>query len=132
MCGYEKEFLDALRRRSLEAVCLGGGYYLRLGGGLLAKAAFICKGGYAGGLRLTVINRDTGPVDSAAIHFWELPKNTEKQDQVREEDILLCVHRPTPDMDALAEKTLEYLELFQDANGSKILNRCAAPDRGRR
>lgn len=123
MCGYEKEFLDALRRRSLEAVCLGGGYYLRLGGGLLAKAAFICKGGYAGGLHLTVINRDTGPVDSVEIHFWELPKNTEKRDHSREEDISLCVHRPMPDMNALAEKALEYLELFRDTNGSKIIIR---------
>lgn len=123
MCGYEKEFLDALRRRSLEAVCLGGGYYLRLGGGLLAKAAFICKGGYAGGLRLTVINRDTGPVDSVEIHFWELPKNTGKQDHVREEDISLCVHRPMPDMNALAERALKYLELFRDTNGSKIIIR---------
>lgn len=123
MCGYEKEFLDALRRRSLEAVCLGGGYYLRLGGGLLAKAAFICKGGYAGGLRLTVINRDTGPVDSVEIHFWELPKNTEKRDHAREEDISLCVHRPMPDMNALAERALKYLELFRDTNGSKIIIR---------
>lgn len=123
MCGYEKEFLDALRRRSLEAVCPGGGYYLRLGGGLLAKAAFICKGGYAGGLRLTVINRDTGPVDSVEIHFWELPKNTGKRDHIREEDISLCVHRPMPDMNALAEKALEYLELFRDTNGSKIIIR---------
>ena len=123
MCGYEKEFLDALRRRSLEAVCLGGGYYLRLGGGLLAKAAFICKGGYAGGLRLTVINRDTGPVDSVEIHFWELPKNTGKRDHACEEDISLCVHRPMPDMNALAERALEYLELFQDANDSKTIIR---------
>ena len=121
MCGYEKEFLDALRRRSLEAVCLGGGYYLRLGGGLLAKAAFICKGGYAGGLWLTVINRDTGPVDSVEIHFWELPKAEERETDT--EDISLCVHRPMPDMNALAEKALEYLELFQDANDSKTIIR---------
>ena len=123
MCGYEKEFLGALRRRSLEAVCLGGGYYLRLGGGLLAKAAFICKGGYAGGLRLTVINRDTGPIDSVEIHFWELPKNTENRDLIREEDISLCVHRPMPDMNALAERALKYLELFRDTNCSKIIIR---------
>lgn len=107
MCGYEKEFLDALRRRSLEAVSLGGRYYLRLGGGL----------------RLTVINRDIGPVDSVEIHFWELPKNTGKRDHVREEDISLCVHRPMPDMNALAERALKYLELFRDTNGSKIIIR---------
>lgn len=130
MCGYEKEFLDALRRRSLEAVCLGGGYYLRLGGGLLAKAAFICKGGYAGGLCLTVINRITGPIDSVAIHFWELPKAEERETDA--EDISLCVYRPTPDMNALAEKMLEYLNLFRDTNCFKPIVRCAAPDSGRR
>lgn len=123
MLQYEKAFLDALRRRSLEAVCLGGKYYFRLGGGLLAKAAFTYRGGYAGGLRLTIINRNTGPIDSAAIQFWELPSDTEKRDRIREEDLSLCVYRPTPDMDALAEKVLEYLDLFRDINSSKIITR---------
>lgn len=121
MLRYEKEFLDALRRRSLEAVCLGGKYYFRLGDSLLAKAAFTYRGGYAGGLRLTIINRSTGPIDSVAIYFWELPSNPEKRNRDQEGDLSLCVYRPTPDMDALAEKALEYLDLFRDENGSKII-----------
>lgn len=132
MHSYEKGFLDALRRRTLEAVRLGGGYYLRLGGGLLAKAEFTHSGGYANGLRLTIINRYTGPVDSVTVHFWELPKDAGNRAHVREEDPSLCIHRPMPDMDALAGKVLEYLDLFRDTNDSELTARCAVPDSGRR
>lgn len=119
MSNYKEELLDALRRHSLEAVCLGGGYYLRLGGALLAKAVFTHSGGYADGLRLTVINRTAGPVDSVTIHFWELPKAVENGSCGREGDAFLCVQRPMPDMEALAEKALEYLGLFQEPDNSQ-------------
>ena len=130
MSVYEKNLLDALRRRSLKAVCLGGGFYLRLGTRLLAKAAFTHRGGYADALRLTVLNRHTGPIDFVTIPFWELPKCEDRTAHVHEEDLALCVQRPMPDMDALADKMLEYLALFRDMDDS--ISRCAAPDIGKR
>ncbi|WP_297999433.1 hypothetical protein [uncultured Oscillibacter sp.] len=119
MGNYKEDLLGALRRHSLEAVCLGGGYYLRLGGAFLAKAAFTHSGGYADGLRLTVINRSSGPVDSVTIHFWELPKAVENGSHSHEDDAFLRVQRPVPDMDALTEKALEYLGLFQEPDNSQ-------------
>lgn len=118
MNNYREELTGALRRRSLEPTYLGGGHYLRLGGGLLAKAEFTYSGGYANGLRLTMINQYAGPIDSVTIHFWELPKNAGKQAHIREEDLSLYVQRPMPDMDALAEKVQEYLNLFRETDNS--------------
>ena len=119
MGNYKEDLLGALRRHSLEAVCLGGGYYLRLGGAFLAKAAFTHSGGYADGLWLTVINRSSGPVDSVTIHFWELPKAVENGSHSHEDDAFLRVQRPVPDMDALTEKALENLGLFQEPDNSQ-------------
>ncbi len=109
-----QELREAMRERHPDTVCLGGVCYLRLDGGNLAKAEFTSSGGNYSGLRLTVLNCRTGPVDSVTLSFWELPRNPKKASSGCGEAAAWDVCRPSPDICALAEMAEEYLRLFRE------------------
>ena len=108
-----QELKKALERRHPDTVCLGGVCYLRLDGGNLAKAEFTSRGGSYNGLRLTVLNRRSGPVDSVTVSFWDLPRGGRKAVPDHEESIAWDIARAVPDIDALSELAEEYLCLFR-------------------
>ena len=106
------ELWKAMRRHHPNVVRLGGVCYVRLEGGNLAKAEFIATSGYYDGLRLTILNPSTGPVDTLTIRRWDLPRNTAEKDPSDEQTAAWDVKRPTLDIAALAEMAAEYLRLF--------------------
>ncbi len=109
-----QELREAMRGCHPDMVCLGGVCYFRLDGGNLAKAEFTASGGNYSGLRLTVLNCRTGPVDSVTLSFWELPRSPKKVSPGCEEAAAWDVCRPSPDISALAEVAEEYLRLFRE------------------
>ncbi len=108
-----QELREVMSGRHPDIVCLGGVCYLRLDGGNLAKAEFTSSGGNYNGLRLTVLNCRTGPVDSVTLHFWELSRSPTKTPSGCGEAAAWDVYRPSPDISALAEMAEEYLSLFR-------------------
>lgn len=116
MASYETQLREALALRHLNAVCLGGYCYLRLDGGNLAKAEFISNGGYYSGLRLTVLNRYAGPVDSITVSSWELPRIRTETKSAYDPEHAWDVCRQELNIEAFAEKAAEYLDLFTDNN----------------
>jgi len=106
------ELWEVMRRHHPNAVRLGGVCYVRLEGGNLAKAEFVASSGYYDGLRLTILNPSTGPVDTLTIRRWDLPRDTMEKDPGCEQTAAWDVHRPTLDIAALAEMAAEYLRLF--------------------
>ncbi len=109
-----QELREAMSRRHPDAVCLGGACYLRLGSGNLAKAEFTSSGRNYSGLRLTVLNQRTGPVDSVTISFWELPRSAERPTPDSEGKEAWDIYQPSLDIDALSEAVEEYLRLFRE------------------
>ncbi len=106
------ELWEAMRRHHPNAIRLGSVCYVRLDGGNLAKAECIASSGYYDGLRLTILNPSTGPVDTLTIRRWDLPRNTAEKDPGDEQTAAWEVHRPALDIAALAEMAAEYLRLF--------------------
>lgn len=109
-----QELREAMGRRHPDAVCLGGVCYFPMDGGNLAKAEFTSSGGIYSGLRLTVLNRRTGPVDSLTVSFWELPRSKKEAPLDCEKKAAWDIYRPVPDIDALSEAAEEYLRLFRE------------------
>ena len=109
-----QELREAMHRHHPDAVCLGGVCYFPINGGNLVKAEFISSGGSYNGLRLTVLNRNTGPVDSLTVSFWELPRSTRKTPPDCGKKEAWDIYRPMPDIDALSEVADEYLRLFRE------------------
>ena len=102
---------ESIRKRYPGAVCLGGVSYISLEGGCLAKVEFVPGGCGCDGVKVTVINRRVGPVDSLLIHYWDLPAHTRHEPQKGFQ--AWDVYRPTPDVEALLEMIEAYLHLFQ-------------------
>lgn len=103
---------EFIRKRYPSAVVLGGVGYISLEGGSLAKIESVPSGCGCNGLRVTVINRRTGPVDSLTLHFWGLPAHV-KQKPPKEHQAW-DIYRPAPDTDALLEMIESYLRLFRE------------------
>lgn len=100
-----------VRSRHPDAVCLGGACYIRLGGETLAKVELSSCGGSYNGLRLTILNRRTGPVDTITIHSWDALRAAKKEcGEQTEWDV--C--RSALDIDALWQLAEEYLRLFRE------------------
>ena len=114
-----QELREAMIGRHPDMVCLGCVCYLRLNRGNLAKAEFISSGGNYSGLRLTVLNCRTGPVDSVTLSFWGLPRSAKKTPPGCGEPGALDVCRPSPDISALAEMAEEYLSLFRESDSEQ-------------
>lgn len=109
-----QELRDAMRKRRPDVVCLSGVCYLRLDGGNLAKAEFVSRSGNYDGLRLTVLNRRTGPVDTLTVHLGDLPRSAKSTASDDAENVPWDIYRPLPNIDALTEVVEEYLNLFRD------------------
>ena len=108
-----QELWKAVSKRRPDAVCLGGVCYIRLDDVTLAKAELFSKGGNYDGLRLTVLNRYAGPVDSLSIHSWDIPRR-EQEKAARGEQAGWDIYRPTLDIGALWELAEQYLRLFEE------------------
>ena len=106
-----QELWEALRRDHSDAACFGGVCYLRLFGGNLAKVELTSTGGYYNGIRVTILNPRSGPVDAVEIHNWDLPRKAEKAESHSENEAW-DIYRPALDVEALTEQAEEYLRLF--------------------
>ncbi len=111
-----QQLQEAMSKRHPDVICLNGICYLRLDGGNLAKAEFVSSNGYYNGLRLTVLNRQTGPVDSLTVHLGDLPRSTNRMDSDGREAEAWDTYRPSPNMDALTEVIEKYLSLFRESD----------------
>ena len=110
---FWQELQTAIRERHPDAICLGGACYLRLDGGNLAKVESASSGGYYDGLRLTVLNRLSGPVDAVSLRSWDMP-HRKRSESTCGENAGWDICRPSPDISALWELAEEYLRLFRE------------------
>ena len=111
-----QQLQEAISRYRPDTTCLSGICYFRLDGGNLAKAEFVSSNGYYDGLRLTVLNRQTGPVDSLTVYLGDLPRSTNHTDLDDGETEAWDTYRPSPNMDALTEVIEKYLSLFRESD----------------
>lgn len=107
-----QELRAALSRRRPDAVCLGNTCYVRLEGGNLAKVELASSRGYYDMACLTVLNRQTGPVDSLKLHFVDFPKEPPKAAS-GSEAAAWDIYRPALNIDALSEHIETYLRMFE-------------------
>ena len=114
-----EELREAMNGRYPDAVCIGGVCYFPLDSRILIKAEFTSSGGNYNGLRLTVLNRCTGPVDSVTIHFWELPCGTKGTVSGCDGREAWDIYQPSPDIRALSEAAEAYLFLFREQDSEK-------------
>lgn len=106
-----QELQTAISRRHPDTVCLGNTCYVRLAGGNLAKIELAASSGYYDTACLTVLNRQTGPVDSLKLHFGDFP--TKKETDSGSRDAAWDIYRPALDIAALSEHIEKYLRVFE-------------------
>ena len=109
-----QELREAVSGRHPDVVCLGGVCCFPLDDRNLAKAEFVSGRGNYNGLRITILNRHTGPVDSLTVHFWELARSEKKLSSDNRDDAVWDICRPSPDISALWEMAEPYLSLFRE------------------
>ena len=114
-----EELREAMNKHYPDAVCIGGVCYFPLDSRILIKAEFPSSGGNYNGLRLTVLNRRTGPVDSVTIHFWELPRGTKGTVSGCDGREAWDIYQPPPDIGALSEAAEAYFRLFREPDSEE-------------